>query len=259
MLNLSCVICTELFTASDEVYVTKCGHMFHFVCLKQWLERSKTCPQCRNKCEERSIIRIYFNLANLDASRIDIGSLQEQLDNAKLQIKMKETELKTAQEQIKSLNIIKKKCMKTVTRLELKLQSNDFVMLSYTEQLKMLKERMKVMDNLSKENKILKAQIETFEGVSSLLTASSAETEKLLNSNNDIKTLAIWVATLKRELRVCEHKKSDMRNLLKVVQTDLHKEMETKKIQEERISQLESENYQLQEKVCSLGSRKSIL
>uniref|UniRef100_A0A1A9UFA9 RING-type domain-containing protein n=1 Tax=Glossina austeni TaxID=7395 RepID=A0A1A9UFA9_GLOAU len=248
MLNLNCAICTELFSPSDEVYVTKCGHMFHFKCLGQWLERSKTCPQCRNKCPEHSIIRVYFNLANLDTSRVDIGSLQEQLDNAKLKIKMKETELKTANDQIKSLNDIKKKCMKTITGLDLKLQNKDFVISSYAEQLKMLKSRIKVMEDVSKENKALKNQIEAMEGINTLLTASSDEAEKLLKSNNDIKTLATWVATLKRELRICEHKKSDMRNLLKVVQTDLHKQTETKKTHEERITQLESENYQLQEK-----------
>lgn len=85
--------------------------LLYFNFLLKILFRSKTCPQCRNKCGERSIIRVYFNLANLDASRVDIGSLQEQLDNAKLQIKTKETELKTANDQIKSLNDIKKECM----------------------------------------------------------------------------------------------------------------------------------------------------
>lgn len=39
MLNLNCVICAELFTQSDEVFVTVCGHMFHHTCLQQWLER----------------------------------------------------------------------------------------------------------------------------------------------------------------------------------------------------------------------------
>lgn len=39
MLNLNCVICAELFTQSDDVHVTTCGHMFHFTCLKQWMER----------------------------------------------------------------------------------------------------------------------------------------------------------------------------------------------------------------------------
>lgn len=39
MLNLNCVICAELFVASDDVRATNCGHMFHIACLKQWMER----------------------------------------------------------------------------------------------------------------------------------------------------------------------------------------------------------------------------
>lgn len=39
MLNLNCVICAELFSQADEVFVTVCGHMFHHNCLNQWLDR----------------------------------------------------------------------------------------------------------------------------------------------------------------------------------------------------------------------------
>lgn len=73
--------------------------------------RSKTCPQCRNKCTDRNIIRVYFNLANLDVSRIDVGSLQEQLDNVQLQLNLKETELLKANNQIQSSKVTQKKCM----------------------------------------------------------------------------------------------------------------------------------------------------
>lgn len=103
MLNLNCVICTELFVASDDVRATNCGHLFHIACLKQWMERSKSCPQCRTKCTDRNIFRIYFNLSSLDVSTIDVGALQEQVDNASLQLKMKENELNKAEQQMKKL------------------------------------------------------------------------------------------------------------------------------------------------------------
>jgi len=72
---------------------------------------SKTCPQCRNKCTTRNIIRVYFNLANLDVSRIDVGSLQEQLDNANLAMKMKEKECHKVETQMKDLKETQKKCL----------------------------------------------------------------------------------------------------------------------------------------------------
>ncbi|KAM7343133.1 TRAF interacting protein no poles [Cochliomyia hominivorax] len=254
MLNLNCVICAELFAASDDVHVTSCGHMFHIACLSQWLQRSKTCPQCRNKCTDRNIIRVYFNLANLDVSRIDVGSLQEQLDNVQLQLKVKEKELQKASEQIKSSKETQKKCMKTIAGLEKDLQSKSFLILNYTEKVKMLESQVKVMDNLRKECKSLKEQIEAMDGVNTLLTSTMSDAEKLLSNENDPKILSVWVATLKRELRVCENKKTDMRNVLKAVQSDLRKEIEQRKSQEERISQLESDNYQLLEKIKCLES-----
>ncbi|XP_059226027.1 E3 ubiquitin-protein ligase TRAIP [Stomoxys calcitrans] len=254
MLNLNCVICAELFSQADDVYVTTCGHMFHYVCLKQWLERSKTCPQCRNRCSERNIIRVYFNLANLDVSRIDVGSLQEQLDNANLQLKMKEKELSKAEEQIKSSKETQKKCMKTIAGLEKEVKSNSFIVLNYVEKIKLLQNQVKVMESLRAEVTNLKAQIESMNGINTLLTSSMTEAEKLLKNESDPKVLSVWITTLKRELRVCEHKKADIRNQLKAVQNDLRREMDLKRSQEERIIQLESENYSLLEKIKTLES-----
>ncbi|RNF09650.1 zinc finger protein, predicted [Trypanosoma conorhini] len=42
-----CSICQEAFSAGCEVYRLPCGHMFDVLCLKQWLERTRTCPNCR--------------------------------------------------------------------------------------------------------------------------------------------------------------------------------------------------------------------
>ncbi|XP_075167410.1 TRAF interacting protein no poles [Haematobia irritans] len=257
MLNLNCVICAELFSQADDVHVTTCGHLFHIVCLKTWIQRSKTCPQCRNKCTERNIFRVYFNLANLDVSRIDVGSLQEQLDNANLQLKMKERELSKAEEQIKSSKETQKKCMKTIAGLEKEVKSNSFIVLNYVEKIKMLQNQVKVMESLRAEVTNLKAQIESMNGINTLLTSSMTEAEKLLKNESDPKVLSVWITTLKRELRVCEHKKADIRNQLKAVQTDLRKELDLKKSLEERIIQLESENYNLLEKVKALETKTS--
>ncbi|KAH8396725.1 hypothetical protein KR215_003070 [Drosophila sulfurigaster] len=252
MLNLNCVICAELFTQSDEVYVTTCGHMFHHTCLMQWLERSKTCPQCRNKCTNRNIIRVYFNLANLDVSRIDVGSLQEQLDNANLAMKMKEQESNKVERQMKELKETQKKCLKTIAGLEKNLQKKDFVVSSYVEQINVLKSDARVVDELRKENKSLKQQINTMEGVSAILTAGAADADRLLKNEANPNVLANWVSTLKRELRQCETKKTELRNVLKVVQNDLRKELEAKRRLEEQMSHLESDLYRAQEKLKTL-------
>ncbi|XP_039482509.1 E3 ubiquitin-protein ligase TRAIP [Drosophila santomea] len=255
MLNLNCVICAELFGQADEVFATVCGHMFHHSCLNQWLDRSKTCPQCRNKCTTRNIFRVYFNLANLDVSRIDVGSLQEQLDNAKLSMKMVEKERSKDEQQIRDLKETQKKCLKTIAGLEQKVQKKDFLISSYVEQISILKSDAHVVDGLRKENKSLKSQIQAMEGMSAILAAGSADADRLLKNEADPHVLANWVSTLKRELRQCESKKTELRNVVKLVQNDLRKEIELKRKLEERVSHLESDLYQAQEKLHTFETK----
>nr|XP_012226829.1 PREDICTED: E3 ubiquitin-protein ligase TRAIP-like [Linepithema humile] len=67
-MTLVCVICSDLLISSDDdIFSTLCGHMFHHGCLLQWLERIKTCPQCRKRTTELDIHKIYFNSSNNDS------------------------------------------------------------------------------------------------------------------------------------------------------------------------------------------------
>uniref|UniRef100_A0A914XKP6 RING-type domain-containing protein n=1 Tax=Plectus sambesii TaxID=2011161 RepID=A0A914XKP6_9BILA len=54
-----CVICTSPFFQNNCAALI-CGHTFHLTCILQWLERSKTCPHCREKTSERQIVRQLF-------------------------------------------------------------------------------------------------------------------------------------------------------------------------------------------------------
>lgn len=65
----------------------------------QWMERSKSCPQCRNKCTEKNIFRIYFNnMANLDSTQ-NTANLVDSVDNLTLQVREKDQALKEAKDQ----------------------------------------------------------------------------------------------------------------------------------------------------------------
>lgn len=47
--NPDCIICREEMHADQHAKVLPCGHVFHFYCLRSWLERQQTCPYCRAK------------------------------------------------------------------------------------------------------------------------------------------------------------------------------------------------------------------
>ena len=42
-----CIVCREPMRPDEHAKVLPCGHIFHFYCLRSWLERSHTCPYCR--------------------------------------------------------------------------------------------------------------------------------------------------------------------------------------------------------------------
>lgn len=240
-MNIVCVICSELFKSSDDVHVTPCGHMFHYVCLSQWLERSKSCPQCRSKCDRRTH-KVYFNIGNFDNSQIDISIIQDQLDNANLKIREKEQESKKAEEEIKSLKAARKKSIKTITGLETELAQKNFLIFSFKEQIKMLKTDNKVIEDQNKEISQLKSKIELMSTIKDVLTANESDVEKLIKEETRVETLCNCVVALKRELRICNTKKSEIRNSLTTAQYDLRKAQSTKKLLEDKIAFLESEN-----------------
>ncbi len=42
-----CPICKEELT-DVNISVSDCNHKFHFKCLHEWIEKSNSCPMCRN-------------------------------------------------------------------------------------------------------------------------------------------------------------------------------------------------------------------
>tara|TARA_B110000967_G_C18737896_1_gene486137 strand:+ start:15 stop:383 length:369 start_codon:yes stop_codon:yes gene_type:complete len=56
---VECSICFD--TIVDETKLNKCGHTFHYDCIKEWFDINQTCPICR---EDTSPQFIQKNLNN---------------------------------------------------------------------------------------------------------------------------------------------------------------------------------------------------
>jgi len=90
-MRVQCSTCLELLTPEDDLTSTPCGHVFHLACVVQWFETKKNCPQCRHSANERTLRKIF--LAETDgATQQDPDDLQNQLDNAQFQLRLKEAE-----------------------------------------------------------------------------------------------------------------------------------------------------------------------
>lgn len=59
--KMQCSICLHRNPPSLPV-VTKCGHLYCWQCLKQWLQKSARCPICKRKLDVSSgVVPIYGN------------------------------------------------------------------------------------------------------------------------------------------------------------------------------------------------------
>lgn len=65
--------------------------------------RSCTCPQCRCKVTEKTIHRIYFNVANAEGITDDVVTLQHKMDNLDFQIKLKDKDIQIGKDKNKKL------------------------------------------------------------------------------------------------------------------------------------------------------------
>jgi ankyrin repeat protein len=82
---IECSICLETEEYDDYVIEDKEFHIFHRVCLKQWLTKHNTCPLCRSKLKNRNIkeitMDILFKLLEKKNSEQISGAIEFCMDN----------------------------------------------------------------------------------------------------------------------------------------------------------------------------------
>ena len=43
----TCSICLDDLLTEEGVVEVKCGHIFHAACIKDWMRKDKSCPNCK--------------------------------------------------------------------------------------------------------------------------------------------------------------------------------------------------------------------
>lgn len=234
---------------SDDIHMTPCGHSFHFACLLQWLQRSKTCPQCRNKCHEKTLIKVYFNIAATTEGLEDSTTLLHKLDTMTLSVREKEKKLKEFEEKDALYKSERKKMKKTLTILEDMIKSKDFTIAAYKQETDMLRNDRMQMQKLQAELKNLRAKMDLMSTIEHVVSATAKEVDEMLSHDENPRTLAVLVVTLKRELKASDAKKHEMRDRMKTIQNDLHEERARRKLLEDKLSTADSEVYRLEQEI----------
>ncbi|KAI3933590.1 hypothetical protein MKX01_032695 [Papaver californicum] len=99
-----CTICYEDLKplVEDLQAISICGHVFHELCLQQWLEycngKKQTCPVCKQKCCQEKISRLYFQsiASPIDEKKSSKICFEEE-DPRVLRVEVKKIEIKISE------------------------------------------------------------------------------------------------------------------------------------------------------------------
>ncbi|XP_011065009.1 PREDICTED: E3 ubiquitin-protein ligase TRAIP-like [Acromyrmex echinatior] len=218
-MNLICVICSELLVPSDDIFHTPCGHIFHYACLLQWLERSKTCPQCRVITTTRTIHRIYFNFSNNDNIAEDAASLQNKIDNLNFQLKLKDKNLSNLTEDNDKLKNQTAGLRHKIYEVESEIVNKNSAIHAFKDQIKFYKQQSSNAENDRKENEELKKKLKFLKSVQNLIDEySTSNVEDITMQTDDVSKLRIYIGILKKELDSMREKSKELRNKCKMEQ-----------------------------------------
>lgn len=246
-MNILCTICSDLINQAESIYVTKCGHIFHHHCLAQWIERSKTCPQCRNKVTDKCMFRLYPTVSNENTSE-DAATLQSRLDDAQLQLRQQRVKYKEKEDKLATANADLKRQDDLLKSYEKKLVSFDSKVEALHEQLEYSNFHMKDMERIKEENIALKQNLQTLQGLQKVLNATINDVDQMLHSYTDVRTLATFATALKRALCDSEAKKNESRDRLHAAKQQLSLEKKHSADLQSKVMHLEDELHQAQAK-----------
>ncbi|OWR49790.1 hypothetical protein KGM_214851 [Danaus plexippus plexippus] len=222
-MHILCTICSDIVNQAENIYVTKCGHVFHYNCLSKWIARSKSCPQCRNKVTDKCMFRFYPTISN-EATNEDAATLQSRLDDAQLQLRQQKASCKEHEEKISATEAEIKKNLALLKACEKKLESRDTAIAALKEQLQYVKIQNNETNRLREENEVLKKNMQTLNGLQKVLNATSEEVEKMLEGYSDIRMVATFATALKRALCESEDKKNESRDQIQMLKQQLSAE-----------------------------------
>ena len=219
-MHVNCSTCLELLSPSADLSSAPCGHVFHSTCILQWLETGKnTCPQCRSKCRENQLRRIYFTEGVDVPSDVDATYLQQQLDSLTFQLRCAKNEKEKIQESLLETAAKNIRLKEDYKDLECKLKESQDSLKYANEQAKQFKkEKKKANDALVQVNE-LKNELKLYELIQASVKDSLPAMKERLHSMGDYsentKQLILLTEELKKELN---HKSTEMKRVYKELQ-----------------------------------------
>ncbi|XP_063850484.1 E3 ubiquitin-protein ligase TRAIP-like [Scylla paramamosain] len=219
-MRATCMICVDIIVQGQDVSATPCGHTFHAHCITEWIKVSKSCPQCRTKATERTLIKLFFETSDSEIET-DPDTLQQQIDNLKFQLKLKEQEVKKHKEDAGN-----SKAQAVALREEFR--ARETIIVDKETTIRALKTQLLYVDSVVDKSKKmkeevneLKGKLKLLQGLETVLNGTTEEVTLLVNGeaggSSGVKNIATFCTVLKKELSRAVEKRTKMRSEMMVV------------------------------------------
>ncbi|CAK9825246.1 E3 ubiquitin-protein ligase TRAIP [Anthophora retusa] len=222
-MNVICSICNDQLMQSDDIFYTRCGHVFHYHCLTPWLERSPSCPQCREKVTQSRIHRLFFTFSSNEINESQGSSLQEKVDSLKFKLLLKEKDIQHYSSKCVTLEKQNAGLKQEVRKVEGELNQKIAAIYALKEQISYFQEQSSHCNNLKREIAQLKSKIEDLRPIEVLLHAPISDVSKMVGKNKDPETLTTYISVMKKELIERFSKCKQLRITVKKLQEELSK------------------------------------
>ena len=111
MNRASCNLCYDCYDEEDDVVITKCKHLFHRECIKEYHFDHQRCPECQTRFEDQKpffkTVHLHFasNYDEIDELRKKGGFLIDEIEDKEEENKTLQMRLDKVQDQIMLLRL----------------------------------------------------------------------------------------------------------------------------------------------------------
>ena len=204
-MNVNCSICVELLTPSADMTSVACGHVFHTHCILQWFESKKDCPQCRQKCRENQLRRIFFTEGvDTSMSQADPACLQDKIDSLGFNLRLAEGEKKKLAEEKDALEAKNVALREEFRRSERLRQGTKEELNTVKTKMQYLQAEKSKAERAVTEAEELRKKLDLYQAFDDIVRGSVADVNMRLHDIGDFsqasRELSILIVGLKKEL-----------------------------------------------------------
>jgi len=208
----------------EDLGSTPCGHVFHMVCVLQWFENKKNCPQCRTSVRDGALRKIFLaDTEDGNGGGENEVDLQSELDTAKLQLRLKEAERSKLFVRNQELEAQSSKQKEELQKMEVSGKKLREQFEGLRSQKMLLQGERARADQLEEEVKQIRSKLGNFKGVELALKGQEGDLNQFLHERGAFDTrtkdLANLVILLKQKLVVVKVERSKAETQVKTVES----------------------------------------